>query len=1576
MNKKARNILSFSLIIIALLCFVFISSVSFSGGEGVETSTLRYAYTETTDIVVDNSTGVDSFQVTLYSGSINILDVNGTYLPMTDVVSATYENDFFIITWNQKSVFLSPYAKVSGVDYDFKDIGASFPEIQKAIPITDNGKSYKFDINLTNASSVTNIGFRIFNYSNLSSFKTDASALIFDDLIRVDFLTNNFTLENSSDRIIIGNITANLDNQSRIWIDPTVTLSGSGQQLRDVSVDNSSADSRYSDIQIGTIEGTRKRALIMFNLSSIPTSSILSSSNLSLYGSPGDDGEDNIDIHEVYFWRNTTAGSSGEFLNDAIITWNNQPCGTGFDNSTYCNLTKENTQTTSSVVSWVNWTVDIMVQKRITDNSGNVSMILKFPNEDGSVNDEWTANYIDSATNKPKLEVTYTLGEASGTSCGYVNSNLDLTADIQHDYGDCLIINASNIYVDCHGYNIISSGLSIEGGSESYVNISNCRIESTGSTGNVAVNIDSTSNDYWIVLNNSIESLESSLEIRGSYVEIINNTINQKSLSVPQAIEIEVLSSFNVTIKGNNITSHGGCLGVRGNNHTFLDNKLKSNSDAIILKWEVGTDGYNLFSNNVINTTGWGDYGVLRDYDHFESSNNIFIDNTFNIPNSKAFSFDDSGSDSDVINSTNSSLNTVDFAGDANNSYLNVHWYADVYVNDSSGTAISGASVNITDKNSNNVFSGTTNSTGWITRQTIWEYQENSTGATMYSNHTFNATASGYLTSSKSENISSNFVSDDDTFIFLTLSADDTPPTISLESPLDAIWVNTSQTYNISATDDKGLANITHFIWNTTSPFTLINQSTQSVSGTSDWKTFSFTFTTGGNYTWGGQSSDNATTTQSTSATNRTLIYDSTYPLISYGSQTKTDNYNSSVNWIYVNVSITETYFSNITYSRNGSDTTYTSIDYDINWTSLADGTYEYNVSMFDKTGNFNKTSSRTLTIDTTYPLISYNSQTLSDNTNYSQNWIYANISLTESNFKNITYSLFYINGTSVNQTNYTSIDYDINWTNLGEYSYSFNVTTYDIADNKNSTATRDVELDTTTPTIDFISPTPANNTNQTTSRQVIINISHTEPNLNYAVLNWNNTDYIQVANNTFTTFTLNNQLNGIYKYNVTVNDSAGNTNTTAVTRWLNISLTSPTVTLLNPSDNTKTNTTSQTFECRGRIDTEAQLDNSTFYWNYSGAWTDSGINNLSSGITDTTQNYTKTLSIDGDYIWNCLYYGNGSTGSAFSTVNYSILIDTIYPTISYNSNTPADATIQSFNWIITNFTSSDTNIDSVVLNWQSAEEPLTKSGDYYSKNKTSLAEGHYLFYGQVNDTTGQYSATSLRNITIDAEPPSVSISSPSDGSTVSQGSYDITMTYSISDASGTDYCYYNVTRGGTTEITNTEISCSSTSETFSVNLDTTTYIIHMAANSSGGNEGYDTSSFYFEYSSSSSPSGSSSDVEETIENISILSYIIGDGICDRREGETEENSADCSASLFDRLFTNCVIWYGDKSRREEVKLGGGCIFSAFILIFLLVMIFLALIIFIASTSKKKKYSMKKIIVNIQKSFKRRKRKK
>ena len=208
---------------------------------------------------------------------------------------------------------------------------------------------------------------------------------------------------------------------------------------------------------------------------------------------------------------------------------------------------------------------------------------------------------------------------------------------------------------------------------------------------------------------------------------------------------------------------------------------------------------------------------------------------------------------------------------------------------------------------------------------------------------------------------------------------------------------------------------------------------------------------------------------------------------------------------------------------------------------TLSLGSYIFRANI---TGNENYTnvgySSYNITIrDTTLPLIAFGVGTLSTGVNKSQASIYANVSASDVNEANITFSLS--NTTSVvNSTTFAAGTRKINWTAPRDGVYTYNVTVTDLANNRNSTETRTIILDTLAPAI---------NLSQAYQGTTSINVSVTIDTTGSGV---NGTCTTSRGTITGTGSSQNIAETGLtcetsYAYNVSCYDYAGNFNSTTV---------------------------------------------------------------------------------------------------------------------------------------------------------------------------------------------------------------------------------------------------------------------------------------------------------------------------------------------------------------------------------------------------------------------------------------------
>ena len=208
-----------------------------------------------------------------------------------------------------------------------------------------------------------------------------------------------------------------------------------------------------------------------------------------------------------------------------------------------------------------------------------------------------------------------------------------------------------------------------------------------------------------------------------------------------------------------------------------------------------------------------------------------------------------------------------------------------------------------------------------------------------------------------------------------------------------------------------------------------------------------------------------------------TVTFDNTAPNVSTpvspvsgGNYSGTFIFNVSINDATLSV---RSVFFNVTNSSGAQNATFTASNptgnywnASINTAAFPDGIYNITIYANDTLGNLNSSIRvSTLTFDNIVSTISFGVGTENDGVNVSRNWIYANVTYNETNFGNITFSL-YNDTATVNSTLFTSATYTINWTNLSNGNYTYQVNITDSANSKNSTGTRRITLDTVAPTV------------------------------------------------------------------------------------------------------------------------------------------------------------------------------------------------------------------------------------------------------------------------------------------------------------------------------------------------------------------------------------------------------------------------------------------------------------------------------------------------------------------------------
>jgi len=212
------------------------------------------------------------------------------------------------------------------------------------------------------------------------------------------------------------------------------------------------------------------------------------------------------------------------------------------------------------------------------------------------------------------------------------------------------------------------------------------------------------------------------------------------------------------------------------------------------------------------------------------------------------------------------------------------------------------------------------------------------------------------------------------------------------------------------------------------------------------------------------------------------------------------------------------------------------------------DGLYNISFIANDSAGNINNTEKTNFTArEHVAPEIQFDS-TSTETGNYSQNYIFANVTASDANLDRVVIYLYNSMGLVESVSN--NGNFSNNFTGLLDGTYYLNATANDTSLNINQTETRIILLDTVIPEIDFFSDTV--DSENIIEDYIFVNISATDENLDTITIYLYNSTSLVGAIEDSSSFNFTNLPIENYYFNATINDSAGNLNYTE-TRQVNI---------------------------------------------------------------------------------------------------------------------------------------------------------------------------------------------------------------------------------------------------------------------------------------------------------------------------------------------------------------------------------------------------------------------------------------
>jgi hypothetical protein len=284
-----------------------------------------------------------------------------------------------------------------------------------------------------------------------------------------------------------------------------------------------------------------------------------------------------------------------------------------------------------------------------------------------------------------------------------------------------------------------------------------------------------------------------------------------------------------------------------------------------------------------------------------------------------------------------------------------------------------------------------------------------------------------------------------------------------------------------------------------------------------------------------------------------------------------------------------------------------------------------------------------------------------------------------------------------------------------------------------------------------------------------------------------------------------------------------------------------PIVYLNYPTQNKQNNTNLSFFNCSATDD--YNVTNLTLYiWNSSSLYYTSSASII--GLASGSANFSKSLTPDGNYTWNCLAYDNASL-SSWNNTNFTLTIDTTPPYFSSLANKTINYS-QPLSYSISAFDAT-TSVSCYTVN-DTSNFAISCSG--LLQNNTLLAIGEYYLNITANDSVNNVNST-IYSVNVTKAIPNITATGATNITYGTASNINCTgtnlggadLTYSLNQSNGiykAGTWYFNCsTSGGSNYTGNSAI--------FSLAVNKATPAIISYINESSGNfSAYNNSNGYF----------------------------------------------------------------------------------------------------------------------------------
>jgi len=228
-------------------------------------------------------------------------------------------------------------------------------------------------------------------------------------------------------------------------------------------------------------------------------------------------------------------------------------------------------------------------------------------------------------------------------------------------------------------------------------------------------------------------------------------------------------------------------------NNINISESMISNNDCVNW-WEC--EAVNIVGNNsrIENSTISSNSSVAVRF--YKGKHNTLVSTNLSGGTGKAEVYVDNDANGTLLNCTFTQKGVYD------TSHLTVQWFLDVYVNDTLGGLVSGATVIGRQEDNSMMFSEYSGITGYISRQEVTEYIQDSSSIDYFTNYTISASMNGLGADSKSLNFTNSSNLKGKFYLTITnetpMIAFVTPPTPINGSILSRSWAQ----INVSTSDD------------------------------------------------------------------------------------------------------------------------------------------------------------------------------------------------------------------------------------------------------------------------------------------------------------------------------------------------------------------------------------------------------------------------------------------------------------------------------------------------------------------------------------------------------------------------------------------------------------------------------------------------------------------------------------------------------------------------------------------------------------------------------------------------------